>query len=128
MKKFILAIIIFLASTKYSSAQKDNLQQSKWVQIMQNEMTGNFVEAEKDFLQFYNSYLKSKGIEERNESSSGEEHLESPTSLYISSFIRWSHAIRPFVREDGSIMTIVQRLVLINKNRQIQLVTKPQGQ
>ncbi|MEP7255822.1 MAG: hypothetical protein ABI666_08585 [Ferruginibacter sp.] len=120
MKKTILVLLISTAAPLLIKAQVQKILQSKWVKIMQNDSLGNYIEAEKDFQKFYTAYLKKEAKELKERSNAGEAHLESQEELLIAGYIKWSVAIKPFVRYDGSIMPIDERMVIINdanKNR-----------
>ena len=123
MKKIILILLIYSASPLFSHAQNQKILQSKWVKIMQHESSGNFIEADNDFQKFYTSYLKKKikSKEESNGASPGEAHLETQEELMIAGYLKWSLGIKPFVRTDGTIMSIEERMAIINEARKNQL-------
>lgn len=121
MRKFILfsifTSICFLQSKAQDIPQK--VQRSKWVQIMSNDSAYNYFEAREEFKKYYTQFLKEKKKEEaklerKKSSSSEEEHLENPTELLVADYLRWSIAIKPFVKSDGTIMPLTSRLEIIN--------------
>jgi hypothetical protein len=120
MKKNILLLLISAVAPLLIKAQVQKILQSKWVKIMQNDSLGNYIEAEKDFQKFYTAYLKKEAKELKERGNAGEAHLESQEELLIAGYIKWSVAIKPFVKADGSIMPIQERIEIINeanKNR-----------
>ena len=88
---------------------------------MSNDSSYNFLEAQKEFQSFYTEYLKEQHKEqvkrERNRSSSGEDHIESPVELLVADYLRWSITIKPFVRADGTIIPLSSRLAIINSSK-----------
>ena len=122
MRKIILLLLIYSSAPLLVHAQSQKLLQSKWIKIMQNETGANYFEADKDFEKFYTSYLKKqiKSKEENNNASPGEAHMESVEDLLIASYQKWSTGIKPFVRADGTIMPIEQRIAVINDTRKNQ--------
>ena len=76
---------------------------------MSNDSAYNYLEAQKEFQNFYKEYLNEKKRElkrqQRNKTASeAEAHLESPTELLVADFLKWTIMIKPFVRADGSII------------------------
>ena len=94
---------------------------SKWVKIMVNDSSYNYLEAQKEFLSFYSGFLKEERKEQlkkqRNKSSAEEVHLESPLELLVADYLRWSVMIKPFVKADGTIMALTERLAIINNSK-----------
>ncbi len=95
------------------------IQKSKWVQIMSNDSSYNYFEAREEFKKYYTQFLKEKKKEEvklerKKSSSSEEQHLENPTELLVANYLRWSIAIKPFVKADGTIIPLTTRLDIIN--------------
>ena len=119
MTKIICLLLITSVFSLAGKAQQENLRQSKWVKIMQNDATGNFLEAEMEFRKFYEAYRMQqiKKPDEENNASPVEAHLESQEDLWVASYLKWSMAVRPFVRADGTIIPIEQRIALINETR-----------
>lgn len=87
---------------------------------MSNDSAYNYLEAQKEFQNFYKEYLNEKKRElkrqQRNKTASeAEVHLESPTELLVADFLKWTIMIKPFVRADGSIIPLKERLAIINE-------------
>ena len=123
MKKLLLSSVLLFVFFLQLSAQQipQKVQRSKWVKIMTNDSVYNYLEAQKEFQAFYTGYVKEKNREqirrERNKSSSEEEHLESPVELLVAEYLKWSVTIKPFVRADGTIIPLSERLVIINDDK-----------
>ena len=123
MKKLLLSATLFLISFSQLNAQQvsQRVKRSKWVKIMDNDSSYNYLEAQKEFQVFYTEYLKEKNKEqirrERSGSSSAEEHLENPTELLVAEYLKWSITIKPFVRANGTIIPLSGRLAIINDNK-----------
>ena len=94
---------------------------SKWVKIMANDSSYNFLEAQKEFQGFYTAFLKEERKEQlkkqRNKSSAEEVHLESQLELLVADYLRWSVMIKPFVNADGTVMPLKERLTIINNSK-----------
>ena len=122
MKQLILSAMLFFSFFQLNAQQiPQKVQRSKWVRIMSNDSSYNFLEAQKEFQSFYTEYLKEQHKEqvkrERNRSSSGEDHIESPVELLVADYLRWSITIKPFVRADGTIIPLSSRLAIINSSK-----------
>lgn len=123
MKKLLFSTTLLFISFLQLNAQQipQKVQRSKWVKIMANDSSYNFLEAQKEFEAFYKDYLKEMNKEqkrrERNGSSPEEEHMESPVELLVADYLKWSITIKPFVRADGTIIPLSARLVIINENK-----------
>ncbi|MEP7165676.1 MAG: hypothetical protein ABI741_13335 [Ferruginibacter sp.] len=122
MNRYCFSMILLLLCSSQLSAQQvsQKILRSKWVKIMSNDSSYNYLEAEKEFEGFYTDFLAEKKKEQRkqrNRSSAGEDHMESPAELLVAQYLRWSIAIRPFVKADGSIMSLSDRLAIINNNK-----------
>ncbi len=84
---------------------------------MSNDTAYNYFEAEQEFQLFYTVFLNEKKREankKRKKNTAQEVHIESARDLLIADFLKWSAAIKPFVRADGSIIPISGRLAIIN--------------
>ena len=123
MRKLLFSITLFLVTFLQLKAQQvpQRVQKSKWVKIMSDDSSYNFLEAQKEFQSFYSDYLKERNKEqlrrERSKASPGEEHLESPVELLVADYLKWSIAIKPFVRADGSIIPLSGRLAIIRDTK-----------
>ncbi|MEO7310510.1 MAG: hypothetical protein ABIX01_08940 [Chitinophagaceae bacterium] len=118
-RRLLFLVLLVFAGTKLIHAQDipAKVKQAKWVTIMNADSLYNYFEAEADFQKFYAGYLKEKKKEERrrersNAASPQEEHLESPVELLVADYVKWTVQIQPFVRADGSIMPLAERLVI----------------
>jgi hypothetical protein len=126
MKKivlFVLAVSLFFVSM-HAQNIPNKLKQARWVKIMSNDSSYNYLEAEAEFQKYYNSYQKEKRKEESrrtvNPSHAEEEHKLSPQEYLISKYQEWSVTIKPFVRKDGSIIPLSARLKIIQDAKKKQ--------
>jgi hypothetical protein len=124
-KSLLLVLLLFMLSARVHAQNiPAKLKQAKWVKIMSNDSSYNYLEAEAEFQKYYNSYLKEKRKEERrrtvNPSHAEEEHKLSPQELLISKYQEWSVTIKPFVRRDGSIIPLTGRLKIIQDAKKKQ--------
>ena len=122
MVKLFFTLIFLLFAIVQLNAQQipQKVQRSTWVKIMSNDSAYNYLEAQKEFQNFYKEYLNEKKRElkrqQRNKTASeAEVHLESPTELLVADFLKWTIMIKPFVRADGSILPLKERLAIINE-------------
>ncbi len=123
MNKVFFSVVLLFICCFHLKAQQVPLkvQRSVWVKIMSNDSSYNYLEAQKEFQNFYTGYLKEKKKEERrkerNKASAEEDHLESPIELLVASYLRWAITIKPYVHADGSIIPLTKRLEIIQASK-----------
>jgi len=125
MDRFIMILIFLSLCGLAATAQTgEDLKNSTWVRIMQNDTSVNYFTAKKDFTKFVAEYRmkeaqrdKEKRSTENDERLPNEEHLKSPEESAIISFQLWSKSIRPFVTADGKVMSLEQRMAIVNRRK-----------
>jgi hypothetical protein len=96
------------------------LREEKWIQIMSNDSSVNYFEAEASFQKFYTAFRAKENARQNKageDAKEEEEHAKSPEEYFIAGYLKWSIAIKPFVLPDGRIMPVGQRLLLIQQAR-----------
>ena len=86
---------------------------------MTNDSACNYFDAREESQKYYTQFQKEQKREEaklerKKSSSSEEKHLENPTELLVADYQRWSIAIKPFVKSDGTIIPLTSRMEIIN--------------
>ena len=92
---------------------------------MHNDTTVNYFEAHRDFVNYLREYRKQQAETQSKEPADAkseeqhpqEQHLKSPEEAAIMDFQRWSKSIKPFVPPNGKIMTVEQRMAILNKGK-----------
>lgn len=128
MKKLLCLLLIagtLSISSTHAQDLPSKLKQAKWVRIMTDDSTYNYLEAEAEFQKFYAAFQKEKIKEakkrERSKSSAAEEHLETPMDLLVADYLKWCAKMQAFVLADGRIMPLAQRLAIINEVRNTKI-------
>ena len=125
MRRSIIILIFFSVCCLVATAQKhDNLKNATWIRIMQGDTTVNYFTAKKDFAKFAAQHRKKEAQEEKERQSEknttrvpNEEHLRDPEENAIMAFERWSKSMRPFVKANGKVMSIDERMAAINRQK-----------
>jgi hypothetical protein len=126
MNKIALTLIFLLTCTFFAGAQTaDNFKSETWYRIMHNDTTVSYFTARRDFVNYLREYQKRETAAQSTtqdskpgaEQHAQEEHLKSPEEAAIMDFKLWSKSIKPFVTPDGKIMTVEQRMALMNKGK-----------
>jgi hypothetical protein len=124
MRKFILIVLLAMAFSAQVQAQQlpKALREEKWVQVMANDSAANYFEAEAAFQKFYTAWQAKEKAEKAREANDPveEEQRKGPEEYCINAFLKWSVMIKPFVLPDGRIMSMSQRLAIIQEARKKQ--------
>ena len=126
MNRIIITIICSTLCCLLATAQKNEaLKNASWVRIMHDDTTVNYFTAKKDFAKFVAQHHKKEAEEKQEEKHTAksteripnEEHLRDPEENAIMAFERWSKSMRPFVMANGRVMSIEQRMAVINRGK-----------
>lgn len=140
MRKLLCLIGLMIIIQSYSSAQNSTDALPYWVTVMSNDSTANYFQA----LESFNSYWKDKVLPMENDEYMDEERREKKEKrnkeirehereeqereekfalqehkydAEFKRFLRWKDDMFVFVREDGSIPSMRERLIIINEQR-----------